>query len=739
MTDPAPPAPDRPAPPHGQPADTTGRRVDHRPRLALAALLTALTYALFPAVPAANFPIYEVGSVASENVIAPFAFRVLKDEAELSREREALARTVEPVYAFVPSALDSAQQELRAFRSAVDAASGSAHADSMPLQRAAAAFHLTLTGRDAAYLADGGRRGRMFDAVAQAYGRWLAAGVGAPGALNGVSGEVVVRRGRAEHPEPSDSLRTFGEFAVQARALQPDANPEARALYERLLRGFFHPTIVPDTATTEARRAALRQSVPVSKFDVRAGEKIVGANEVVGAEQHDKLVALHDVMDQRRGAVPEIRRAAGALLFDALLLTLLGLTVLIFRPHVYESMRSLVVITAVTGLVIVGGALVAHLRPLRPELIPVGIAAIVISALFDQRIAMIVAVLLAGLLGGQAAFRGTNALYVNIIGGAVAAFSVRAVRTRQQAYYWIVAIAAAYCAGVVAVGLTLDLPTATILGSSGYGALNAVISVLVALLLLPIAERYTGVETDLTLLEWSDLNRPLMQRLSLEAPGTFAHSMQIANLAEAGCRAVGANALLARVGAYYHDIGKLAKPQFFVENQAKGRNPHDQLQPLQSAQIIRNHVREGLQLAEENGVPRVLRAFIAEHHGTGTISYFLERARERTGGDAEPQPGDYQYPGPVPQSAETAILMLADGTEAAVRVLSDPTPGRIREVVQHIVKQRLDQGQLRDAPLTLRQLELVKAEFTRVLSGMHHARIDYPAAGGGVSAGFAAP
>ncbi len=731
-------APDRPSRSNGEPSAAGRHRTAHGPRIALGVVLTLLTYALFPAVPAANFPIYEVGSVASENVIAPFAFRVMKDEAELSREREALARTVEPVYTLVPSALDTAQGQLRAFAAALNAAYAGAHGDSVPVQRAAATFHVALTGREVSYLADAGRRGRMVNAVAQAYGRWLSSGVAAEGALNGVSGEVVLRRGQAEHPQPSDSVRTFAEFAVQARALQPDAGPVARGIYERLLRGFFHPTIVADTAITDMRRGQLRRSVPVSKFDVRAGEKIVGANEVVGAEQHEKLVALHDAMDQRRGAVPEIRRAAGALLFDALLITLLGLTVLIFRPHVYESMRSLIVIAGVTALVIVGGALVSHLRPLRPELIPVGIAAIVISALFDQRIAMIVAVLLAGLLGGQAAFRGTNALYVNIIGGAAAAFSVRAVRTRQQAYYWIVVIAAAYCAGVVAVGLTLDLPTTTIAGSSAYGALNAVISVLVALLVLPVAERYTGTETDLTLLEWSDLNRPLMQRLSLEASGTFAHSMQIANLAEAGCRAVGANALLARVGAYYHDIGKLGNPQYFVENQAKGRNPHDQLQPLQSAQIIRNHVREGLQLAEENGVPRVLRAFIAEHHGTGTISYFLERARQSAHDAADLQPADYQYPGPVPQSAETAILMLADGTEAAVRVLNDPTPARIRDVVEHIVKQRLEQGQLRDAPLTLRQLELVKAEFTRVLSGMHHARIDYPASGGGVSSGFAA-
>jgi putative nucleotidyltransferase with HDIG domain len=198
---------------------------------------------------------------------------------------------------------------------------------------------------------------------------------------------------------------------------------------------------------------------------------------------------------------------------------------------------------------------------------------------------------------------------------------------------------------------------------------------------------------------------------------------------------VGGNALLARVGAYYHDIGKLSKPQYFVENQAKGRNPHDQLTPLQSAQIIRNHVREGLQLAEERGVPRVLRNFIAEHHGTGVITYFLERARKQ--GGEPPREEDYRYPGPIPQSVETAILMLADGAEASIRVLSDPTPHRIHEVVEHIVDQRLDAGQLRDTPLTLRDLERVKAEFTRVLSGMHHSRVEYPAASGGISSSFA--
>jgi putative nucleotidyltransferase with HDIG domain len=253
---------------------------------------------------------------------------------------------------------------------------------------------------------------------------------------------------------------------------------------------------------------------------------------------------------------------------------------------------------------------------------------------------------------------------------------------------------------------------------------------------LPLAEHFTRIETDLTLLEWSDLNRPLMQRLSLEAPGTYAHTVAVANLAEAASRAIGANPLLARVGCYYHDIGKLARPQYFVENQRKGLNPHDKLRPDASASIIRNHVRDGLELAHQHGLPRTLRAFITEHHGTGSIAYFLERAKER--GPDLADPAEFAYPGPLPQSAETAVVMLADGVEAAVRVLSEPTPQRIRDVIDHIVRQRTEQGQLREAPLTLRQIDVVKDEFARVLAGMYHARVDYPTSSGGVTSEFAA-
>jgi len=365
----------------------------------------------------------------------------------------------------------------------------------------------------------------------------------------------------------------------------------------------------------------------------------------------------------------------------------------------------------------------------------VAVAAITFSITFDPRISMIAVMILAVLMGGQSDFRATNALFLNLIGGVAAAFSVRVIRRRNQAFYSILTIAGAYAVAALAIGLTLNRPFGEIAETAGWGTVNAVVSVMVSMqLLLPLAEEFTGIDTYPRLLEWSDLNRPLMRQLSSEAPGTFQHTLALATLAEEAANAIGANGLLARVGAYYHDIGKLKKPEYFVENQQKGRNPHDMLKPSTSASIIRNHVKEGLELAAEHRLPKSVRAFITEHHGTAAISYFLEKAKERDGPPSNLN--EYAYPGPLPQSAETAIVMLADGVEAATRVLNDPTPQKIRDVIDHIAKMRIDQGQLRQAPLTLQQLDKIKEQFARVLIGVYHGRIEYPAASGGVTAEF---
>jgi putative nucleotidyltransferase with HDIG domain len=573
--------------------------------------------------------------------------------------------------------------------------------------------------------------------VRRVFGRWLSAGIVSSGALDDVRGEVIVRRGTDERSMLVDSLLTFGSLLARARQMHPDPNSSvADGLYLKLLSAFYHPTITLDRVATERHRQELRNSVDVNRYNVRAGEKIVGEHEVVGRAEFEKMHALRDALQSRASPERTLGRIVGGIAYNALVLAIFGIAIVIFRPQLYESFRALLLFAIVYLLVLVIAAIASHWPPARPELIPVAMAAIICSVMFDPRISMIAAMILAVLVGGQAVYRGTNALFINLVGGAAAALSVRTILRREQSYQYVITIGLAYLFAALTIGLQLGWTASQIGASAGWGVLNATVSVVFAMFLVPLAERLTGITTPLTLIELSDLNRPLLRRLSLEAPGTYAHTIAMANLVEAACNAIGANGLLGRVGTYYHDIGKLKKPQYFVENQSGGRNPHDKLKPGTSASIIRGHIREGMELAQEHHLPPAIVAFIPEHHGTGQIVYFLEKARERDG-SATVNTSEFIYPGPTPQSAETAICMLADGVEAAVRVLADPSPQRIREVIDHIVRQRMEQGQLRDAPLTLRQIEVVKEQFARVLSGMYHNRIDYPASSGGVTSEFA--
>ncbi len=435
------------------------------------------------------------------------------------------------------------------------------------------------------------------------------------------------------------------------------------------------------------------------------------------------------------GASDLARSAAallGAIASNVLLVGGMSVVVRQLRPEVFDDGRALALLALLGAVTLSVAAVASRVVPGAPELVPVTFIAVVVSALFDRRLGLLVATCVGLLVAVQPAYRDAGAMTVILFAGAAAALVVRPVGRRDQSYLWMLVSGTAVVLALSATGFAEAHSWAAIVPSLVRGVGTTVASVIVGVLVLPVAERWTGRETHLTLLEWGDLNRPLLQRLSLEAPGTYAHTIAIANLAEAACRAIGANAVLARVGAYYHDIGKLARPQYFVENQTRGRNLHDKLKPHTSASIIRNHVREGLELADAERMPSSIRAFITEHHGTGTISFFLEKAREREGVVANI--GEFTYPGPVPQSIETAVVMLADGAEAATRALGDPTPDRIRDVIDSVVRQRLDQGQLRDAPLTLRQVSIVKKQFARVLGGMYHARIDYPTPPMGVEA-----
>ena len=721
-------------------ADRVASATIHWRRHATAALLglglAAFTAALFPSSSSSSVPLLDVGAVAPDNVISPFAIDVPKRAAEVARERSDLARTAPPVLRFVPGAADTTRAMLQRFEQAIlrADASGATEQDRAQAVLSSALFlGVRLSLVDAVYLASPARAEAVLASLSRLLDRWLATGVATNADIQDVTGQVTVIRDSVERPVDVDDVATFSTVVARARRLAADLeSPAGEAVALRLLATFFHPTLVLDRTATELRRQERQRAVSPSRFSLRAGEKIVGAHEVVGRDEHDKLVALRTALAGREGNRDAVTRMAGGFAVDLLLVSALGIVLLLYRPALYASARTLVFVALTFAAVITAAAVVARTAAAsHPELIPVAMAAILFSVLFDPRISTVAAMLLAVLVGIQNPFGNTTAVFVGVVAGVAAAFSVRVVRRRNQALYSATVIAIAYLLAAIAVGLLLGRGWEDMLHRAGWGTLNAVLSVALAMIVLPAAEELTGIDTYLRLLEWSDLNRPLMQQLSLEAPGTFAHTMLIANLTEGACTAIGANGLLGRVGAYYHDIGKLNKAQYFVENQSRGRNPHDKLNPGASAGIIRNHVTEGVALADANRLPKAVKAFITEHHGTVPIAFFLEKAKER--GGVRPDVADYTYPGPTPRSVETAVCMLADGVEAATRAIPDPTPERIREVVERIVRQRLDQGQLRDAPITIKQLETVKEQFTRILTAMYHNRIDYPVAAGGVA------
>lgn len=255
--------------------------------------------------------------------------------------------------------------------------------------------------------------------------------------------------------------------------------------------------------------------------------------------------------------------------------------------------------------------------------------------------------------------------------------------------------------------------------------LTNLVSGIIVLGVLPIFEYLLRTVTNISLLELADSHQPLLQRMVLEAPGTYHHSLLVGNLSDAACTTIGANGLLARVGAYYHDIGKLQKPEYFIENQQIKKNLHDELSPTMSKLIIMNHIKEGLELAKKYSLSPAIWDFIKQHHGNSLVYYFYRRALEGKEEDHEVSEEGFRYPGPKPNTKETAVVLLADSVEAATRTLKEPTPAKIEETVHKIINNKFIDGQLDECELTLKDIEKISSVFTKILSGIYHSRINY--------------
>ena len=499
------------------------------------------------------------------------------------------------------------------------------------------------------------------------------------------------------------------------------------------------PNIVENLGETGTRRDAAAQATEAVYTQVRRGQII--------ARRGDELTAadvrtIEELMGARKRAAQLVPLLGNLLL---LLLVVLALQQGLRRTSLVRS----------TGSGLFGGAVFLLLGALvltsMGEIFAEALAASFDESPFDSVVSYRYAVPHASLALITSLFYGRGAALLLVIMQAIVAGRIMGGDQMATTLYVLSSsLAAIYAidrlrqrstvtrAGLVvgAASMATAFMLATVgqsseirpVGEIGYDLLCAVVGgVLVAAttsFVVPIMESVLSVTTDIKLLELSDTNLPVLQRLAFEAPGTFQHSLMVANLAKAGCEAIGARAVLAYTGALYHDIGKVLRPMYFIENQ-RGDNPHDKLGPSMSALIVTNHVKEGAQLAREQGLPRPIVDAIEQHHGTRRLSFFYERAKELSG-EGGVDEHTYRYPGPKPQDKEMGVLMLADGVEAASRTLHAPTTQAIRGVVRRLVDECVKEGELDETDLTLADLQKVSAAFERILETIYHKRIEYP-------------
>jgi cyclic-di-AMP phosphodiesterase PgpH len=539
-------------------------------------------------------------------------------------------------------------------------------------------------------------------------------------------GERLIR-GEYDHTIRSDGKdlqRVRSDIDDRAERLL-GVTPQASALSE-IAGSVIRPNkIYNENATNALRQSALRRLEPIQRLIV-IGELVIAKGEEVRQTHIDKLTALglsHPKIDYST--------ASALSLFVVFLIVLVTIYLQRYQPEIYADSRklallSLVVILSMVGLKLGGGMIGLNLNGLQLGylgVMTVTTAGMLLSVLLNVQIA----VLLVSLLSIASGLTMNNELRfaaVTLVSSLVAIYSVANIRDRGDLSKTIGAIALTDVAMVWIVGSISGDVMIEMLTGSGWVIAMSIVATMLFWVGTGILERPFGITTHLTLLELSDTNKPLLRRLVMEAPGTYTHSMATGHLAEAAAEAVQADSLFARVASYYHDIGKIRRPHFFVENQGV-ENAHDRLSPTLSSLVITSHIKDGIEIAREYRLPIAFHDVILQHHGTSLVTYFYNQVAESETLTPALE-NQFRYSGPKPQTKEAAIVMLADVVEAASRSLAKPTPARLESLVQKVIDEKLNDGQLQHSDLTFRDIARIEDSFVKTLSSTLHSRIEYP-------------
>lgn len=392
------------------------------------------------------------------------------------------------------------------------------------------------------------------------------------------------------------------------------------------------------------------------------------------------------------------------------------------RADIFKDTKMIILISSINIIMLI---ISMGVNIISPYLMPLVCSAMLMTILIDNKISLVINLLNIIFISIIVGFN-PSVILISIVSVVLGSSALKKVQQRNDIIYSTLYITVVSAIGTVTLGMISSNNLKEIFIETGYTAIGILLSGILAVGLLPFFESIFDVVTNIKLLELSNPNQPLMKKLLMEAPGTYHHSMMVANLAEAAAEVVGGNPVIARVGAYYHDIGKTKRPYFFGENQMGKENPHDKITPNLSTLIILSHTKDGLEMAREHKIPKVIQDIIEQHHGTTLVKYFYYKLKNSSDRPEEIKEEDFRYPGPIPSSKESGILMLADSVEASVRSIGEPTKGKIEEMVNNIINDKLNSRQLVNCDLTLKDIEIIRKSFLKTLDGIYHHRIEYP-------------